>query len=29
VRFESYRRGLCILDPYGLHLDWTVTHTAG
>jgi three-Cys-motif partner protein len=29
VRFEDYRRGLCILDPYGLHLDWKVIQTAG
>ena len=29
VRFENYRRGLCVLDPYGLHLDWTVISTAG
>lgn len=29
VRYESYRRGLCILDPYGLHLDWTLIQTAG
>jgi three-Cys-motif partner protein len=29
VRFESYRRGLCLLDPYGLHLNWTVIAEAG
>jgi three-Cys-motif partner protein len=29
VRYEDYRRGLCILDPYGLHLDWKVVETAG
>ncbi len=29
VRFEDYRRGLCILDPYGLHLEWKVIQTAG
>jgi len=29
VRYEDYRRGLCILDPYGLHLDWKVISTAG
>ncbi len=29
VRYEDYRRGLCVLDPYGLHLDWEVIHTAG
>lgn len=22
IRYENYRRGLCILDPYGLHLEW-------
>lgn len=29
VLFQDYRRGLCILDPYGLHLDWKVIQTAG
>jgi three-Cys-motif partner protein len=29
VKFEEYRRGLCILDPYGLHLDWSVISRAG
>jgi three-Cys-motif partner protein len=29
VRYEHYKRGLCILDPYGLHLDWTVIAKAG
>jgi len=29
VRFEDYRRGLCILDPYGLHLNWEVIAEAG
>jgi three-Cys-motif partner protein len=29
VRYERYRRGLCVLDPYGLHLDWNVIFTAG
>lgn len=24
VRWDQYRRGLCILDPYGLQLDWSV-----
>jgi three-Cys-motif partner protein len=28
VRYEDYRRGLCLLDPYGLHLDWKVIKTA-
>jgi three-Cys-motif partner protein len=29
VRFERYQRGLCFLDPYGLHLNWTVIAAAG
>ena len=29
VRREDYRRGLCLLDPYGLDLDWKVIETAG
>jgi three-Cys-motif partner protein len=29
VRFEDFKRGLCILDPYGLHLDWEVIRSAG
>jgi len=29
VRFEDYRRGLCILDPYGLDLEWKTISTAG
>jgi three-Cys-motif partner protein len=29
ARWEDYRRALCILDPYGLHLDWTVIAEAG
>jgi three-Cys-motif partner protein len=29
VRYEDYRRGLCILDPYGLDLDWNVISRAG
>lgn len=29
IRFEEYRRGLCLLDPYGLHLSWDVIQTAG
>ena len=28
VRYEDYRRGLCVLDPYGLHLDWNVIAVA-
>ncbi|MEW6555610.1 MAG: three-Cys-motif partner protein TcmP [Actinomycetota bacterium] len=29
VRHEECRRGLCLLDPYGLHLNWQVIETAG
>ena len=29
VRYEEFRRALCLLDPYGLHLDWRVLETAG
>lgn len=29
VRFEDYKRGLCLLDPYGLDLSWGVMETAG
>jgi three-Cys-motif partner protein len=29
VRYENYRRGLCLLDPYGLHLHWEVIKMAG
>ncbi len=29
IRYDQYRRGLCILDPYGLHLDWEVIKAAG
>lgn len=29
VRFDQYRRALCLLDPYGLQLDWEVTFAAG
>ena len=24
VRYEDYRRALCLLDPWGLHLNWEV-----
>jgi three-Cys-motif partner protein len=24
IRYEDYQRALCILDPYGLHLRWSV-----
>ncbi|MCA1624476.1 MAG: three-Cys-motif partner protein TcmP [Acidobacteria bacterium] len=29
VRYEDYRRGLCLLDPFGLHLKWEVLKKAG
>lgn len=29
AKWEDYRRALCILDPYGLHLDWRVTAEVG
>lgn len=29
ARWEDYRRALCLLDPYGLDLDWRVVQTAG
>ena len=29
VQYNQYRRGLCLLDPYGLHLSWEVLQTAG
>jgi three-Cys-motif partner protein len=28
VRFEDYKRGLCLLDPYGLTLNWEVIAAA-
>jgi three-Cys-motif partner protein len=28
-KFEDYRRALCFLDPYGMHLKWDVIATAG
>jgi three-Cys-motif partner protein len=28
IRFENFERALCILDPYGLHLNWEVIETA-
>jgi three-Cys-motif partner protein len=29
AQYRQYRRGLCLLDPYGLHLNWEVIRTAG
>jgi three-Cys-motif partner protein len=29
VKFQKYERGLCILDPYGMNLEWKVIFAAG
>ena len=29
AKYSDYHRALCLLDPYGLHLNWEVIHTAG
>ncbi len=29
VHYDEYKRGLCLLDPYGLDLNWEVIETAG
>ena len=29
IQWKDYRRGLCLLDPYGLHVNWEVLKTAG
>jgi len=29
IKYEDYKRALCLLDPYGLHLNWEVLQTAG
>ncbi len=29
VRWKDLKRGLCLLDPYGLHLNWEVVQVAG
>ncbi len=29
VRYENYDRALCLLDPYGIHLNWEVMYAAG
>jgi three-Cys-motif partner protein len=29
IRYDNYMRALCLLDPYGLHLNWKVMFTAG
>lgn len=29
LKYSAYKRALCLLDPYGLHLDWEVMQIAG
>lgn len=29
IQYKNYNRALCLLDPYGLHLDWDVIRMAG
>jgi three-Cys-motif partner protein len=29
IQYEKFNRALCLLDPYGLHLDWEVMLQAG
>lgn len=29
IRYDQYKRALCVLDPYGLHLNWEVLALAG
>jgi three-Cys-motif partner protein len=29
IRYDHYERGLCLLDPYGLHLNWDIIQKAG
>lgn len=29
ARYGDYRRALCLLDPYGLHLRWQAIESAG
>jgi len=29
IKYENYNRALCLLDPYGLHLNWEVMRVAG
>lgn len=29
IKWGDYKRALCLLDPYGLHLDWEVMEIAG
>ncbi|MEJ5260406.1 MAG: three-Cys-motif partner protein TcmP [Anaerohalosphaeraceae bacterium] len=29
IQYSDYKRALCLLDPYGLHLNWEVMRAAG
>jgi three-Cys-motif partner protein len=29
IHYQKFNRALCLLDPYGLHLDWEVIQLAG
>ena len=29
IQYRNFNRALCLLDPYGLHLDWEVMRLAG
>src|SRR5258708_40329670 len=29
IQYRLFNRALCLLDPYGLHLDWEVIQMAG
>jgi three-Cys-motif partner protein len=29
IQYKHFNRALCLLDPYGLHLDWEVVRQAG
>lgn len=29
IQWDNYRRGLCLLDPYGLDLSWDIIRVAG
>ena len=29
IQYKKFNRALCLLDPYGLHLDWEVMRQAG
>ena len=29
IKYKNFNRALCLLDPYGLHMDWEVMRLAG